>query len=81
MSKRSQICPGMPFSAVEMYRAVREHIQMQTQAESLSMCLIEYPVLGNLDALVINEQGERFGQGSVICSIWRSLLQIYCSVA
>ncbi len=25
---------------------------------------------------VVNEQGDKFGQGAVVCSFWRSLLQI-----
>ncbi len=25
---------------------------------------------------VLNDQGDKFGQGCVVCSIWRSLLQI-----
>ncbi len=25
---------------------------------------------------VVNDQGDKFGQGGVVCSLWRTLLQI-----
>ncbi len=25
---------------------------------------------------VVNDQGDKFGQGGVVCSLWRSILQI-----